>query len=131
MPAMNARVAAYGKKGIPMYQDLQQWQQYGHDYGSMKTGTFEQNQALVDARKPPDGAPAEQILRYESLKRVRDDINQQRLQQPLESAAASGAYQVAPIDFSDPAKLADLMKARTLVAGKVASDYGTPLTVFT
>ncbi len=130
MPAMNALVAAYGKKGVAMYQDLQQWQQYGHDYGSMKTGTLDQNQALLDARKPPPGAPAEQIMRYEGLKRVFDDINTQRLQQPLETAAASGAYQLKPIDFSDPSTLADQIKARTLVAGKVASDYGTAPVVF-
>ena len=125
-PSDQQIIATMGPRAPALIAELNTNQRYGAAYGQLKALPAAQMQATIDAWKPTDSSTAVERQRYDDLNTQAQRIQVQRHNQPLETAAASGVYDLKPLDFTDMTKVGDQLAARNQVAGKISQDYGTP-----
>ena len=133
-PTRDELVAAFGAHdGIRRYNTLQESIQTGQRIQGLKNMPDAQIQNLLETTRPePGDGYAERAPLYDRVLQTANQVRQQRQADPVAYALHTGAYPIKPIqDFKDPAALTTELNARAASAVKIATDYGTPLSIMT
>ncbi|HHG7110889.1 TPA: transglycosylase SLT domain-containing protein [Klebsiella pneumoniae] len=131
MPSRNQLISTYGLvQGGQLYTQLQNDEAFGNNVKLVKNIPPAQQQQLLEQAKPETGPNyAERLKNYEQLQSAISAVNSARNADPVAFGIKEGA--VGQIDFTDLNSLQSSMQARTVQAGRISQQYGTPPTLLT
>lgn len=126
-------IRAYGQhEGVKRYREFQDVGQLGRQVQEVRNLTSPQLEKLLQQAKPVPGEGfALQQRNYEVLTRAAQHTIEQRQKDPIAYAAQSGMYGIKPLARLDPQALATELPRRAGAAEKIATDYGTPVSLLT
>lgn len=132
-PAEAEFVRAFGQAdGVARYRDFQDVATLGRQVQQVRNLPMVQIEQLLQQAKPPPGEGfALHQHNYEVLTRAAQQVVDARQKDPIAYAAQSGMYAIKPLADLQPQSLAAELPRRAAAAARIATDYGTPVTLLT
>lgn len=126
-------IRAFGQaEGVKRYRDFQEVATLGRQVQQVRNLPAAQIEQLMRQAKPApgDGFAARQH-NFEVLARAVQHVTDERQKDPIAYAARSGMYSIKPLTSVAPQALATELPRRAAAAERIASDYGTPVSLLT
>lgn len=127
-------VRAYGQVDGPRrYGEYVDNQQFGANVNQVAAMSPAEQRAMLTRNTPTPDAPgfATDQRRYELLNNAIATTNKQRLEAPLDFAAAYKLTTLNPINFADPQSIAKELASRSVIAAQNSNRWGAPFQVLT